>query len=1017
MRAIEKSYRSLSAVFLCLLFVSGIHSVAVAQSAITVSGTLTDPTGAAISGAVVTATNLQTGIKTSSRSGGDGHYVILGLSAGFYDFEASSPGFATSVRHHEELFVGATVTFDFPLQVSGVQQEVEVSTVSTLLQPTQSLVANVLQTTQLDNLPIVGRTFSDLASLAPGVQVTTVGTPTVLTSNISIGNGPTYETGFVVDGIPVTRPADSGLYVTYAQDWIQEFSVLTNQFNAEYGGAASGIVNSITRSGSNQLHGRAYGFFQDSIFNSNPAFLAAGASKAQQNLQRVGGMVGGPLIKNKLFYFMGYEYYRTESNVVVNPIPVAFQTAPYPFTLPQFYAGGAIPTLNRTDLAMMKIDYQLNPKDSFSLAGNIQVNGNPVNATGGAVSIGASTVGRGSNYAYSATWRRLISQSALNELRYYGARTVTDTTCLYRNAIGSYVAPAGTTPSPYTGITSAGNPVGLYANLSYPGAAGDPALQVGCPTGYGGPNFIGIYAGFYETLTITRGNHVIKLGGAATDPFAGARELENDTDGAYGFSSTQTIPFNPTSSATFPNSYTVAYGTPAQSYRNADGWAIAIFIQDAWKINPNLTLNPGLRYDPDFANSNFKKYIPAGANPIDNDLAVLAPRLGFAWTPLKSKQTVFRGGFGIFYDQNFTPERTAYAAKRSILTVADQFTANSVSLNPYCINNSACATSVPANLQTALKAVLAYALINTTLPNLNPAGGAVTVGGTSYAVPGFTGTIPQGGDYNIDQNIRIPGTLQATGGFQHSFNRGLLVAADYSYKHGFDQIEQRNVNINPNTLPAVQLLNPNYTSFISYGNGGYYTSKSLLVNANYRDHRNDLLTGAYTLAWARDDSSTTQDFNIHSAGISTDPFDYSVDDGPSLNDQRQHIVVSAVLNTKWGIYVDPIINYSTALPYTATTTSTTVAGCQPWYNQCYPAGYSKDSLRGRDTFTINTRIQKVFHLGKEKSITGLFEGYNVTNRTNIGTAFVTNVSSATFGQPTGTAGPKRVLQLGGRFDF
>jgi len=302
---------------------------------------------------------------------------------------------------------------------------------------------------------------------------------------------------------------------------------------------------------------------------------------------------------------------------------------------------------------------------------------------------------------------------------------------------------------------------------------------------------------------------------------------------------------------------------------------------------------------------------------------------------------------------------------------------------------------------------------------LNPPGGSVTVGGTAYPVPGFTGVIPQGGDYDIDQNIRIPGTLEATGGVQHSFPRGLVLGVDFAYKHGFDEIENRNININSNTLPAVELLNPNYTSLISYGNGGFYTSRSLLVNGTYNDHRGDVLTGAYTLAWARDDSSSTQDFDIHSAGESTNPFNYAVDVGPSLTDQRQHVVLSSVLNTKWGIYLDPIFNWGSALPYTATTTSTAVAGCQPWYNQCYPAGYSKDSIRGADTFTINARAQKVVHLRHDsaKTVTGYFEGFNVTNRTNIGTAFVTNVSSPEFMKPSGTAGPKRTLDIGARFDF
>jgi hypothetical protein len=990
------------------------------QSSVTINGVIADQTGAIVPNATITATSLGTGNVTTGHSDEAGRYTLLGLSAGFYDVKATAQGFSTVIRSHEELFVGSTVTFNFSLTVSSISESVQVTAEQTLLQQTQSTVQNMLQTSQLDNLPIVGRTFSDLAALTAGVQISTPGTPTTVISNVTISSAPTYETGFVVDGIPVTRPADSGLYVTYAQDWIQEFSVLTNQFTPEFGGSAGGIVNSLTRSGTNAFHGRGYEFYQNDEFNSNPAFLAAGASKAPSSLERAGGMAGGPILKDKMFFFGGYEYYRNSTTVVTKPIPAAFQTAPYSFTLPQFYAGGATPALNTTSQAMLKLDYQAGSANSFNLTGVINVDANPINATGGATSTGASTVGDGSNYAYSGKWSHIFSSSALNSLRYYGARTVTLTSCQYRSAIGAWTAPAGTVPSPYTGITGAGNPVGYYANLSYPGASGDPGLLVGCPTGYGGPNFIGIYVGLYDTFTITRGNHQISLGGSVTKPFAGAVTLENSTDGDYGFVSTQTAPFDPSSLATFPNSYTVAYGTAQQSFRNATGWAFALFATDTWKINNNLTLNPGIRYDPDFGNSAFsRRYVPKGAHPIDNDLAVVSPRLGFAWTPLKNKQTVFRGGFGVFYDQNFTPERTAYAAKRSILTLADQFTANNVSLNPYCINNPACTGSVPTNLQTALKAVLAFALMNYSLPNLNPPGGSVTVEGTAYPVPGFTGVIPQGGDYDIDQNIRIPGTLEATGGVQHSFPRGLVLGVDFAYKHGFDEIENRNININSNTLPAVELLNPNYTSLISYGNGGFYTSRSLLVNGTYNDHRGDVLTGAYTLAWARDDSSSTQDFDIHSAGESTNPFNYAVDVGPSLTDQRQHVVLSSVLNTKWGIYLDPIFNWGSALPYTATTTSTAVAGCQPWYNQCYPAGYSKDSIRGADTFTINARAQKVVHLRHDsaKTVTGYFEGFNVTNRTNIGTAFVTNVSSPEFMKPSGTAGPKRTLDIGARFDF
>ncbi len=264
---------------LCFALLLGWASAVWSQSLVTINGTIADQTGAIVPNATVTATNLGTGNVTTSHSDGAGRYALIGLSAGFYDVTASAQGFATVIRSHEELFVGSTVTFNFALTVSSEAQTVQVTAEQTLLQQTQSTVQNMLQTSQLDNLPIVGRTFSDLAALTAGVQISTPGTPTTVTSNVTINSAPTYETGFVVDGIPVTRPADSGLYATYAQDWIQEFSVLTNQFTPEFGGAAGGIVNSLTRSGTNAFHGRAYEFYQNDEFNSNPAFLAAGGQQ------------------------------------------------------------------------------------------------------------------------------------------------------------------------------------------------------------------------------------------------------------------------------------------------------------------------------------------------------------------------------------------------------------------------------------------------------------------------------------------------------------------------------------------------------------------------------------------------------------------------------------------------------------------------------------------------------------------------------------------------------------------
>src|ERR1700723_958996 len=164
----------------------GWASLVWSQSSVTINGTIADQTGAIVPNAIVTATNLDTGNVTTSHSDDAGRYTLLGLSAGFYDVTASEQGFSTVIRKHEELFVGSTVTFNFSLSVSSVAQTVQVTAEQTLLQQTQSTVQNMLKTTQLDNLPIVGRTFSDLAALTAGVQISTPGTPTTVVSNVTI---------------------------------------------------------------------------------------------------------------------------------------------------------------------------------------------------------------------------------------------------------------------------------------------------------------------------------------------------------------------------------------------------------------------------------------------------------------------------------------------------------------------------------------------------------------------------------------------------------------------------------------------------------------------------------------------------------------------------------------------------------------------------------------------------------------------------------------------------------------
>jgi hypothetical protein len=148
----------------------------------------------------------------------------------------------------------------------------------------------------------------------------------------------------------------------------------------------------------------------------------------------------------------------------------------------------------------------------------------------------------------------------------------------------------------------------------------------------------------------------------------------------------------------------------------------------------------------------------------------------------------------------------------------------------------------------------------------------------------------------------------------------------------------------------------------------------------------------------------------------TDPFNYNLDKGPSPTDARHNLAVSSLVRVPWGVEFTPIVYFTSALPYSATTTQTTL-GCQYFYTACYPVGYTRDSLRGDDTFSFNARVSKAFRLGERYSIEGFFEAFNITNKLNTGTNFQGSVLSPHFEQPTGQASARRQLQLGGRFNF
>jgi TonB dependent receptor/TonB-dependent Receptor Plug Domain len=891
------------------------------------------------------------------------------------------------------------------LQVSSVSQTVEVQAEQPALQTTQNVVQNILQTKQVDDLPLLSRSFSDLAALTPGVLV---GVGTVSTANISINNSPVGQTGYLLDGHSNENDFFGGQFVNVAQDWIQEFSVITNQPPAEYGSAAAGFVSAVLRSGSNNLHGRVYGFFQDAALNATPSFLPSYApDKPPFSSRRFGGQVGGAIKRDKLFYFAGFEYYKNKTSIPI-VVPAAFQNIPG--------SSGVYPQENSSNLAILKLDYRPNSKDSFQIRSNLEydnVLNNGIGAVGSLVHVlGNSTNGFTPIYSESGSWTRTISPFSINELYFLFQKNGAGITCNYETQIGPYTG-GGANATPY------GNPVGYYAQVAYASAG----VVTGCGVAFSNMNQVNGRLG--DQFSYSKGKHTIKLGGELDREHIYTNHFRNNYDGQYVIAGAS--PFTPGTLSSYPLSLYSFYQPIENTSWDFPTWETSLFVQDSWRITENLTLNPGLRYDVSFSNSEFNSegFRPNNSqgHKIKNDYGDIAPRFGFAWTPFHdNKNTVIRGGAGVFYDQDHLQSASAYITGFSRVTNGFNLSATRPSLNPYCLAvPSPCSGSVPAQYVNAVKEVLAYALANYSLPDFAPPGGTITLGSTTYTIPalpqipgpnGTTVTAPVNFVFNFDPNFKVPAAVQGTIGVQHQFGNSLVFSADYAYSRVHDGVLLKNSNINPTTFG---LIDPNYVLVESFGNGGSIWSKHLLLHAGYNTHRGDTLQVSYALGYGYDNAIGGFITGSHTT-MTTDPFNPNVDKGPSPNDARHNLSVSSLLHAKWGVEFAPVVSFVSALPYNATTTQTT-PGCLASYSQCYPVGYTRNSLRGDPTFLFNARLSKAFRFGERRAATILFEGYNLTNRRNVGTNFQGNVQSPLFQQATGQSTPRRQLQAGFRFDF
>jgi outer membrane receptor protein involved in Fe transport len=647
----------------------------------TESGTVTDASGAVIPNAQISITNVATGVTRSVTTDAAGFYSSPNLLPGNYEITVSASGFATQVRTGVSLDVGAEQVLNITMQVGQVNEKVQVTGEAPTVQLATSSISAVVNSTTVRELPLNGRSWTDLASLQPGVDAIQTQPSFAVGANrgnrgfgseIAVSGARPQNNNYRLDGISINDYSNGGpgsvLGGNLGVDAIQEFSVLTSNYSAEYGRTAGGVVNAITRSGTNQFHGAAYEFLRNSALDARN-FFDGKIPPFRRN--QFGAESGGPIRKDKLFAFGDYEGIRQSLGITsVDTVPSAAARSgtlcSAPDTTPACSPKTIIvdPSVQKYLPLWPAPNAGIKPGTNgdigiFTFAGQEVINENFFtarvdNKISDRDSLAATYLGDITPYnspdgldavlVNSKTNRQI---AILEETHIFSAAVVNSARIGFnRDAV---VNDAG---------ISAINPLANDPSLAaIPGqfAAGVNVSGLTPFTGGVGGNshFLFYWNSFqaYDDAFWTRGTHSLKFGGA----------VERIDMNLYGFTS-------PTGVFTFgtlrnfltnrPKRFTAGLNNPtARGFRQT---LFGLYTQDDWRARPNLTVNLGLRWEMTTVPTevqgklsnpiNITDPTPHIGSPLFSNptLRNFEPRVGFAWDPFHNGKTAVRGGFGFF---------------------------------------------------------------------------------------------------------------------------------------------------------------------------------------------------------------------------------------------------------------------------------------------------------------------------------------------------------------------------------
>ena len=696
--------------------VLGCLSLSAQQITGNIRGTVTDPSGAVIRDAAVTARQVETGLSRGATTDRDGSYVLLELPVGHYRLQVAAKGFQEHVQDGITLNVNETASVSVRLEVGSEQQQVLVSGDAELIEPTVTSMGKVVQQRELEDLPLNGRNFSQLGLLQPGVVPLT---PGIAEAGGSLRNGQAYavngqrpeSNNFLIDGANNFNGVDGGFVLKPPVDAISEFRIITHSANAEFGNALGSTTNIITRSGTNQLHGTLWEFLRNDAVDANNYF-AQEKEPLKQN--QFGASAGAPIRKNKTFIFGFYEGFRNRQGVsALTTVPSVkqragdfselcpegftegfcnnpehqlfnvFANAPYPnnqvppeqfnsvsqnllsfFPLPNAGTNlfSTTQTLtNDTDQFGIKVDHYLDPRDTLSFRYMFYQLSQIDPLSPGGASVPGFPVGedqRAQNFVAEET--HTFTPAVIAVARF----------SFLRNKFLFGQHENHQPPSDF----------GFQYEPSLDVATGPPFIQVNGYSNVGDPitgprNTYENVFDYSGSLSWVRGKHEMKFGGGYQ--YQQINVLQGiATNGFFVFA-----PFPVTDAfASFLTGQPVVFLQGIGDFsRGIRGNNANLYVQDTYKVAPRFTINAGLRYELPVPYTEIHNRLslfapgkqstvmpgaPAGllypgdsgvpAGLIPTDYKAFAPRVGIAWDPNGQAKTLVTAAYGIFYEPYYT---------------------------------------------------------------------------------------------------------------------------------------------------------------------------------------------------------------------------------------------------------------------------------------------------------------------------------------------------------------------------